>query len=84
MFFRTFRLGRVAGIPIQVDASWLIIFFIVAATMTFGQFRPLYPRLSPVWLTIFGMAATLLFFLSVLLHELAHSIVAQRFGRRIF
>jgi Zn-dependent protease/CBS domain-containing protein len=70
-----FRLGRVAGIDIHVNWSWLLIFGLVSwsLSLTFGQVHQEW-SLNLRW----GMAmlAALLFFGSVLAHELAHSLVA--------
>ena len=70
-----FRLGRLFGIDIHVDWSWFLIFILVSWSLsaTFGQFRPEW-SVGMRW----GMAifAALIFFASVLAHELAHSLAA--------
>ena len=74
-----FRIGRVFGIDIRVDWSWLFIFVLVAWNLSsvFGQSHPGWG--SPLtWGT--ALLAALLFFASVLGHELAHSLVAQAQG----
>ncbi len=74
-----FRIGSLFGIEINIDWSWLFIFFLVTFNLSvaFGQFQP-------DWGTAlrWGMAilAALLFFASVLAHEMAHSLVAQARG----
>jgi Zn-dependent protease/CBS domain-containing protein len=74
-----FRLGRVSGIDIHVNWSWLLIFGLVSwsLSLTFGQIHNEW-SLNLRW----GMAmlAALLFFVSVLAHELAHSLVALARG----
>jgi Zn-dependent protease/predicted transcriptional regulator len=74
-----FRLGRVFGIEIHVNWSWLFIFGLVSwsLSLTFGQIHNEWP-LNMRW----GMAmlAAFLFFCSVLAHELAHSLVALARG----
>src|SRR5689334_12075717 len=74
------NLGRVFGISIIVDWSWIFIFLLVTWNLAAGVF----PRLHPEWsLTLdIGLAvlASILFFLSVLAHELAHSVVAVANG----
>jgi Zn-dependent protease/CBS domain-containing protein len=74
-----FRLGRVVGIDIHVNWSWLLIFGLVSwsLSLTFGQVHETW-SLNMRW----GMAmlAALLFFCSVLAHELAHSLVALSRG----
>lgn len=79
------RIGRIFGIPVEIHISWLIIFFLVVASLAqvFGA-RELFgvrlPRWSPAERWGLAIVTTALFFLSVLAHELAHSIVALRRG----
>ena len=76
---RYFRLGRVAGIDIYVNWSWLLIIGLVSwsLSLTFGQIHNEW-SVNMRW----GMAmlAAFLFFCSVLAHELAHSLVALARG----
>lgn len=68
------------GIPIRLDPSW----FVIVGLLTWSLSHHYFPRLSPglAATTYWGMGliATLLLFVCVLLHELAHSLVARRFG----
>jgi Zn-dependent protease/CBS domain-containing protein len=76
-------LFRVRGIRVQLDRSWFLIFFLVLASLAAGYFPRAAPgRGWPVY-AVAGLLATLLFFASLLLHELAHSLVAIRSGIRI-
>ena len=74
-----FRIGKIFGINIHIDWSWLLIFGLVSWSLasTFGQIHTEWTTLAQ-W----GMAlsAALLFFMSVLAHELAHSLVARARG----
>lgn len=71
-----FRIGRIFGINIAIDWSWFFIFLLVTVNLAlvFGQAHPTWGS-GLNWL-VAGLAA-LLFFISVLLHELAHSLVAR-------
>jgi Zn-dependent protease/CBS domain-containing protein len=73
------RVGRIFGIEIVVDYSWLLIFVLVSwnLTLAFGQWHPMW---SPSQSIALAVVSALLFFVSVLLHELAHSLVAGSFG----
>lgn len=74
-----FKIGRVFGIEIDIDWSWLFIFFLIAWDLgtAFGQVHPTWGAALSWGVAI---AAALLFFVSVLLHELAHSLVARSQG----
>ena len=78
-----FRLGKLFGIPIRVDSSWLLIFIWVTWSLAANY----YPRLHPAWPTALywaiGALTSLLFFTSVLLHELGHSLVARSQGTQV-
>ena len=70
------RLGRIAGIEIGVHYTWLLAFLLIAWSLAQGFFPQYFPgwSLTTYWIT--GIIAALLLFMSVLLHELAHSLVA--------
>ena len=74
-----FRIGRIFGINIRVDWSWLFIFFLITWNLA-SAFGDLHANWEP-WLQWgIGVLAALLFFASVLAHELAHSLVAKARG----
>ena len=79
----TWRIGKVFGIDIKIDSSWLIIFALVIWTLAGSYFPEQYPR-WPTWLhwTV-GVITSILFFGSVLGHELAHSLVAIGQGEEV-
>ena len=77
------KLGRIFGIPIEVDASWFFVFFLVASTLTTSYFPSALPDRGPVTYVALGFVTALAFFGSLVLHELAHSLVARAGGLRI-
>lgn len=77
---RGISLGRIFGLPIRIDYSWFIIFFLILWTFTFGVFPASAPGLSTATYVAMGVTGTLLFFVSLLAHELSHSIVARSRG----
>lgn len=79
----TFRIATLFGIPIRIDISWLLIFVIFVYAVTQNFFKPLFP-MGNDWLAVSLAIVTILcFFVSVLLHELAHSLVAMTNGLRV-
>lgn len=74
------RIGKVFGIPIGIHISWFIIFFLVTTSLALRQFPHSYPLWSPVQYWVTALLTSLLFFLSVLIHELSHAVVAIRSG----
>ena len=79
----SWRIGKIFGIDIKVDSSWLIIFILLSWVLSVTYFpqkfqdwpRPLY------W--FIGIITCLLLFASVLIHELAHSLVALKQGEKV-
>jgi Zn-dependent protease len=79
MRFHAFPLGRVLGIEVRIDASWLL----VAALMTTSLMSLLsgwHPDWSPAMALAASAGGALLFFASVLAHELSHALVARAYG----
>jgi Zn-dependent protease len=76
----TFRAGRLFGFDINVHWSWFFIFFLVTWTFAIGVLEEFYPDWTAGRRWIVAAAISLVFFLSILLHEISHSIVARRYG----
>lgn len=72
------RIGRVFGIPIYINPSWFVIFFLITFSLA-TQFTHQHPRWSHAQHWSLGFLTSLLFFGSVMFHELAHSVVALRY-----
>jgi Zn-dependent protease/predicted transcriptional regulator len=75
-----FAFGRIFGIEISIDSSWLFIFLLVVWQLAVGVFPVWHPAWGPALDWGIAVVAALLFFASVLLHELAHSLVALSRG----
>lgn len=72
------RIGRVFGIPVYVHPSWFVIFALITFSLA-TQFTQQHPRWSHAQHWSLGILTSLLFFGSVVFHELAHSAVATRY-----
>jgi Zn-dependent protease/CBS domain-containing protein len=82
MFGTSWRVGRIAGIEVRIDSSWAVIALLITYSM-YQRSSILYPELSGGGAVALGILATVLFFGSVLVHELAHALVAQARGIRV-
>ena len=75
-------IGRILGIPIYLHASWVIIFVLITVTLE-GQFAQQHPQWTSAQHWSVGVVTSLLFFASVLFHELSHSVVALAYKIRV-
>jgi Zn-dependent protease/predicted transcriptional regulator len=76
------RIGKILGIPIYLHSTWILIF----AAITFfiaSQFKQEHPLWTVTQHWTVGVLTSLLFFGSVLFHELSHSVVAQHYKIRV-
>ncbi len=79
----TIRIARLFGIPIRIDISWILIFVLFVYLVTQNFFKPLFPEQSQGVAVGLAILTIFLFFVSVLLHELAHSLVAITHGMKV-
>lgn len=78
----SFRLGSLFGIAINVHFTWFIIFALITLSLI-GNFAARFPAHSTVLHIFIGLLASVLFFCSILFHELAHSLLAIRLGQSV-
>ncbi|MBX6364895.1 MAG: site-2 protease family protein [Gemmatimonadetes bacterium] len=76
----SFRLGSILGFEIRIDYSWFVIVLLILWTLSQGVFPVAYPGLARGIYLAMGAAGTVLFFMSLLGHELSHSLVARGKG----
>jgi len=79
MLESSFQVGRVAGIRIGIHYTWLIIFFLMNTSLYF-VFRQELVVWSYSSAILTALVTSTIFFISIILHELGHSIVAIRNG----
>jgi Zn-dependent protease/predicted transcriptional regulator len=79
----SWRIGRIFGIDIKVDSSWVVIFILFTWLLAGEYFPRLFPHESRALFWGLGLLTSLLLFASVLAHELMHSVVALKQGERV-
>jgi Zn-dependent protease/predicted transcriptional regulator len=79
---RGLQIGKILGIPILLDPSWLFIFGLLTYALS-SSFAEKYPQWSSSQHWVVGTLTSLLFFGSVLFHELSHSVVARHYKIRV-
>ncbi len=77
------HLFEIAGIKVTINYSWLVIFVLVTWGLAAGYFPHYFPDYSTRIYWLAGVIAAVLFFASILIHELSHSITAVRSGIKI-
>jgi len=76
----SFKLGRILGIDVGVHWSWIFIFLIVTWSFATGVLESFYPGWSEAQRWSAGAFIALIFFVSILLHELSHSVLSNHKG----
>ena len=83
IFTASIRLGRVFGIPIGLHYTWFIVFVLVTGLLARSRFPHMFDDWSQLQYWGVATATSLLFFASILAHELGHSVVALRYGIQV-
>jgi Zn-dependent protease/CBS domain-containing protein len=79
----SFELGRIAGIRIGINWSWLVVFALIVWSLDTTVFPSRTPGLSDGTYLAMALAAAVVFFASLLAHELGHAVRARREGMEI-
>jgi Zn-dependent protease len=77
------RIGKLFGIPLEINASWLLVFVFVSSTLAFVYFPAQLGNAPRGTSILVGVVAALLFFASIVAHEFSHSLVAKAQGAKI-
>ena len=83
MFGKSVPIIRLLGFEIKIDPSWIIVLFLMIWSLSLGVFPQYYqglPSTTYWWMGIFGAIGL---FVSIVIHELFHSLIARRFGLSI-
>lgn len=83
MFGRRFSLFKILGFEVRLDASWFFIAILVTWSLAEGFFPYYNQDLSPQTYWLMGALGAVGLFVSIVLHELSHALVARRYGLRI-
>ena len=80
MFGRRIRLFSLFGFEVRIDMSWIILAILIAWSLSVGLFPSQYNNLSPQTYWLMGIVGAAGLFISIIVHEISHSLVARRFG----
>lgn len=83
MASRHLRIARIAGIPISLDYSWFLIFILLSWSLGTSYFPAQFPGWATWQYWAIGALATVMLFLSVLLHELGHATAARHYRIKV-
>jgi Zn-dependent protease/CBS domain-containing protein len=79
----SFQISEVKGVPIKLHFTLIIVFFLITWTLASGFMPQFFPNLTITHYWIMGIAGAIILFVSVLLHELAHSLLSLKYGLEV-
>ncbi len=79
MFVKKFHLFKIFGFKVKMDVSWFFIFALITWSLASGFFPSAYKNLPTVTYWIMGVVSAVGLFISIVLHEFSHSVIARRF-----
>jgi Zn-dependent protease len=79
MHRQTVPLGKIMGIPIGLDYSWFLVFALLTWMLAGSYYPSEFKNWPPLLYWVTGAVTAIMLFVSVLLHELGHSVVALRY-----
>jgi Zn-dependent protease/CBS domain-containing protein len=77
------NIGKVGGIQIRLNYSWFLIFGLLTWSLAADYLPTQYPNMANTFYWTIGASASIMLFISILVHELAHSFTARREGMGI-
>lgn len=83
MFRHKITLFKLFGFSISIDASWVIILFLVVSLLAMQLFPNYYPELTAATYWLMGLTGATGLFISIIFHEFSHSLIARIYGLEI-
>lgn len=83
MFRHKITLFKLLGFSVSIDASWVIILFLVVWLLAKELFPSYFPELSDLTYWLMGLAGAIGLFVSIIIHEFSHSLIARKYGLEI-
>jgi Zn-dependent protease len=80
MFGKRIHLFKLLGFEVNIDLSWIIIAVLIAWSLSTGLFPYQFKNLSPQAYWIMGIIGVIGLFLSIIVHEFSHSLMARKYG----
>jgi Zn-dependent protease/predicted transcriptional regulator len=80
MFGKRINLFKLLGFQVRIDLSWIVIAVLIVWSLSTGLFPYYYRGLSPETYWIMGIIGAIGLFLSIIVHEFSHSLVARKYG----
>jgi Zn-dependent protease len=80
---RSIKIFKIFGIDVKLHISWWFVFVLIAWSLSEAFFPQFFPEQTTVMYWLMGLSASLLLFVSVLLHELSHSLIAKAKGIKV-
>src|SRR5947209_11235430 len=80
--YGSIRIGTIRGIPIQISATWLIVFVLFLWSFAASYYPDRYEGWTSQAYFAAALTTVVLFFASIVLHELGHATIAARFSIR--
>ena len=80
MFGKRIKLFKLLGFEVRIDASWILIAILITWSLSIGFFPFYYKNLSTQMYWMMGVVGACGLFISIILHEFSHSLVARKYG----